>query len=85
MFKAFQFCYGFTLSKGIEPLTSRLTVVCSNQLSYESGKENLSSPLLAGSSFDLLTFGLWAQHAASAPPCFLSVIFKPLNDRSLPA
>ena len=29
-----------TLSKGIEPLTSRLTVVCSNQLSYESKWSN---------------------------------------------
>ena len=59
MIKYYNYKYKYdmiSLSTGIEPVTLRLTVARSNQLSYESK-----------SIFDPPTFGLWAQRASSAP------------------
>ena len=58
--------YSLPLSRGFEPLTSRLTVVCSNQLSYGRKKKGCATSFLLytkvhhlGYSSRLLPNGCW--------------------------
>jgi hypothetical protein len=49
---------------GVEPTVSRLEGGCLIHLATEAD--------VAEDSFDLSTFGLWAQRASTAPLCLLS-------------